>query len=129
MPPVTITTWMAIIGTVLFLPCALVEAPGVDFAAVSKGLWLLLLYSAVVVTVIAFMLFYVGLAQISSVAAGMHMARVPLSAMLIAVTFLGEPFGVLELLSACCVLAAVLVVSVGAARRAAVATTGQTDPA
>ena len=106
MPAVTITTWMALIGTILFLPCALVEARGVDFAAVSLRVWLLLVYYAVVVTVLAFMLFYAGLAHISSIAAGMHMAWVPLSAMLIAVLVLGEPFGRLELVSALCVMAA-----------------------
>lgn len=80
LPPVTITTWLALIGTLLFLPCALVEAREMDFAAVSIRAWLLLLYYAVVVTVLAFMLFYAGLARISAIAAGMHMASVPLSA-------------------------------------------------
>jgi drug/metabolite transporter (DMT)-like permease len=113
MPAVTITTWMALIGTILFLPCALVEAGKVDFTAVSLHVWLLILYYAVVVTVLAFILFYAGLAKISSIAAGMHMAWVPLSAMLIAVLVLGQPFGGLELVSALCVMAAILVVSAG----------------
>ncbi|MBJ7311275.1 DMT family transporter [Rugamonas sp. CCM 8940] len=112
-PPVTMTTWMAIIGVILFLPYSIVEALAFDFAAVSPRVWLLLLYYALVVTVLGFMLFYVGLAKISTVAAGVHMAWVPLSAMLIAVLFFGEPFGLAELTSALSVVAAVLVVSAG----------------
>lgn len=111
--PVTMATSMAVLGTVLFLPCALWEARTVDFGAVSLRAWLLLLYYALVVTVLGFILFYAGLARISSVAAGMHMAWVPLSAMVVAVTFLGEPFGLREALAAVAIVAAVLVVSVG----------------
>ena len=106
-------TSMAVLGTVLFLPCALWEARTVDFGAVSLRAWLLLLYYALVVTVLGFILFYAGLTRISSVAAGMHMAWVPLSAMVVAVTFLGEPFGLREALAAVAIVAAVLVVSVG----------------
>jgi drug/metabolite transporter (DMT)-like permease len=111
--PITMATWMAVLGTLLFLPCALWQARTVDFGAVSARTWLLLLYYAVVVTVLGFILFYAGLAKISSVAAGMHMAWVPVSAMAIAVLFLGEPFGLREVVAALAVVAAVLVVSVG----------------
>lgn len=113
MQPVTITTWMSVIGVILFMPYAIVEALAFDFVAVSLRVWLLLLYYALVVTVLGFMLFYAGLAKISSVAAGVHMAWIPLSAMLLAVLFLGESFGVFELISALSVVAAVLVISVG----------------
>ncbi|WP_332877255.1 DMT family transporter [Massilia sp. S19_KUP03_FR1] len=111
--PVTMATSMAVLGTVLFLPCALWEARTLDFGAVSMRAWLFLLYYALVVTVLGFILFYAGLARISSVAAGMHMAWVPLSATVVAVTFLGEPFGLHEVLAAVAIVAAVLVVSVG----------------
>ena len=94
------------------MPYALVEAYDFNFAVVSMRAWLLVLYYAVVVTVIGFTLFYAGLAKISSVAAGVHMAWVPLSAMLIAVTFLSEPFGLLDFVSAISVLTAVIVVSI-----------------
>lgn len=112
MQPVTITTWMSVIGVILFMPYAIVEALAFDFTAISLHVWLLLLYYALVVTVLGFMLFYAGLAKISSIAAGVHMAWVPLSAMLIAVLFLGESFGVFELISALSVVAAVFVISV-----------------
>lgn len=111
-PAITITTWITIIGVILFMPYALVEAYDFNFAVVSMRAWLLVLYYAVVVTVIGFTLFYAGLAKISSVAAGVHMAWVPLSAMLIAVTFLSEPFGLLDFVSAISVLTAVIVVSI-----------------
>jgi drug/metabolite transporter (DMT)-like permease len=116
--PVTMATWMSLIAVILFSPYAFVEMLDFDFSAVSLRVWLLLLYYAVVVTVVGFMLFYSGLAQVSSVAAGVHMAWVPLSSMLIAVTFLGDPFGPLELLSMVCVVAAVLVVGLGAGHAA-----------
>lgn len=112
MQPVTITTWMSVIGVILFMPYAIVEALALDFVAISLRVWLLLLYYALVVTVLGFMLFYAGLAKISSVAAGVHMAWVPLSAMLISVLLLDESFGVFELISTVSVVAAVLVISV-----------------
>lgn len=113
LPPVTITAWITIIGVALFAPCAVVDASGFNFSAVSTRTWLLLAYYAVVVTVIGFTLFYAGLAKISAVAAGVHMAWAPLSAMMIAVIFLDEPFAISDLISGASVIAAVLVVSAG----------------
>jgi len=113
LPAIAITTWITAIGMVLFAPYAMVEAYNFKFATVSTTVWLLLLYYAVIVTVIGFTLFYSGLNKISSVAAGVHMAWAPLSAMLIAVVFMAEPFGLLDLLAASSVLAAVLLMSIG----------------
>ncbi|MCW8200426.1 hypothetical protein D8B23_18965 [Verminephrobacter aporrectodeae subsp. tuberculatae] len=70
----------------------------------------MLAYYGVVVTVIGFSLFYAGLSKISAVAAGVHMAFVPLSAMAIAVLILGEAFGLIDALSLLLVLAALFVI-------------------
>lgn len=118
LPAITITAWITLIGVALFTPFAIAEAGSFNFAAVSTRTWLLLAYYAVVVTVIGFTLFYAGLAKISAVAAGVHMAWAPLSAMIIAVIFLDEPFGVVDFISAASIVAAVLVISVGGNRAA-----------
>lgn len=127
LPAITITTWITLIGVALFAPFAAVEAWHFDFAAVSLNTWLLLLYYAVVVTVIGFSLFYLGLAKVSATAAGVHMAWAPLSAMLIAVMFLGEPFGLPDLLSAASVLAAVIIISLPDKRREVLQASGQSS--
>lgn len=113
MRPLTITTWMSVIGVILFMPYAIFEAINFDFTKVSLSVWFLLLYYSLVVTVLGFILFYAGLAKVSAVAAGVHMAWVPLSTMLIAVLLLGEPFSVFELISMLSVMAAVLVIAAG----------------
>lgn len=125
LPAITITTWITLIGVALFAPFAAFEAWHFDFGAVSLKTWLLLLYYAVVVTVIGFSLFYLGLSKVSAAAAGVHMAWAPLSAMLIAVVFLGEPFGLPDLLSAASVLAAVIIISLPEKRHEVLAATGQ----
>ncbi|WP_010103435.1 DMT family transporter [Verminephrobacter aporrectodeae] len=99
LPAVTVTCWVILIGVALFMPGALYEAASFDFRSISPKLWWLLAYYGVVVTVIGFSLFYAGLSKISAVAAGVHMAFVPLSAMAIAVLILGEAFGLIDALS------------------------------
>ncbi|HET9643131.1 MAG TPA: DMT family transporter [Burkholderiaceae bacterium] len=110
--PMSMTTWIILIGVVLFAPAAMHDAMQVDFAAVPASVWWLLAYYGVVVTVVGFSLFYLGLSKISAVAAGVHMSWAPLSAMVIAAIVLGEPVGWQELAAGLCVLAAVLSMSV-----------------
>ncbi|WP_230657092.1 DMT family transporter [Psychrobacter sp. I-STPA10] len=110
LPAISIACWVTLIGVLLFAPTALYQAVTFDFSSVSPTVWWLLGYYGLGVTVLGFSLFYAGLAKIPAVAAGIHMAFVPLSAMLIAVLILDEPFGLIDAFSSLLVLAAVFVI-------------------
>lgn len=118
-PPTSMTTWIIVIGLALFALPAAREASAVDFSSVPASVWWLIAYYGVVVTVIGFTLFYMGLSKISAVAAGVHMSWGPLSAMVISAVLLGEHIGWVELSAALCVLAAVLTMSAPTRKQAA----------
>ena len=56
-----ITTWMSLFGFMLFLPFGIYKARFFDFSAAGFADWMAILYYGVVVTVIAFLLWFGGL--------------------------------------------------------------------
>lgn len=90
--PLFITTRVSLYGFLLFLPFALAQAASFPFSMVTWVEWLFILYSGIVVTVMAFLLWYQGLRQVSASTAATFTGCMPISSILLASFFLHEPF-------------------------------------
>ncbi|QDL54710.1 DMT family transporter [Rhodoferax aquaticus] len=86
----TIATAMSVLGFLMFLPFAAVEAMHFPLASLRWQDVAAVLYFGVVVSVGAFWLFYAGLSQTSAATAGAFMAFLPLSAVVLSAVVLGE---------------------------------------
>ncbi len=109
----TIATAMSVLGFLLFLPFALWDAWHFDFSRSTFVDWSLVAYFGLVVSVGAFWLFYAGLSQVPASVAGAFMAFLPLSAVLLSALVLGEPIRPLHVVAGVCVLAGIMLASVG----------------
>ncbi len=111
LPPLTLSTLMTGLGLSVAIGPALAEQPwqltltGQATAAV--------IYYALVPTVGGFLLWYAGAAKVSGTEASLFTALAPASAVLLAWATLGEPVGVPQMAGICCVLLAVLCLSLG----------------
>ncbi len=103
--------WLSLIGSIMFLPFALVESIHFDFHRVSTTTTLLLLYYGVIVTALGYYLFYSGLPKLPAMVSGVYSAAAPLAAMLIAVIFLGETLTWSSVIAALLILVAIVVIS------------------
>lgn len=120
--PLTIATAVTLFGFLLFLPFALLDAVTTDLTAVSAIAWLAAVAYALGPTALGYLLAYRGLARVSANAAAAFTGVVPVSAVLCAALFLGEPIGWSHLTGVAGVLAAI-----GLTVGSGVATTGS-DP-
>lgn len=100
----TIATAMSVLGFLMFLPFAAVEATHYPFASMRWQDVAVVLYFGVVVSVGAFWLFYAGLAHTSAAMAGVFMAFLPLSAVVLSALVLGERLTPMHFVAGGCVL-------------------------
>lgn len=98
--PLTATTYVSIIGLLIFLPPAAVEAVSFDFAAVSLSGWLLIVYYGAIVSVAAYFFWFRGVVDVAASTAGIFTAVMPLSAVFFSVVVVGERLG-LEHVAGC----------------------------
>ncbi|MBN8941772.1 MAG: DMT family transporter [Rhizobiales bacterium] len=113
--PLAQSTLMTGLGLAVALIPALAERPWtmeIDSGAVSA-----VIYYALVPTVGGFVLWYAGLARVSGAEASLFTALAPVSAVLLAFAWLGEPVGLNQMIGIGCVLVAVL--SLGWSRKPA----------
>jgi len=89
---VTASLWMQVFSALVLLPFA---APGFGSIAALADPWLLglLLFHALTASVICLLLWYEGLKRVPAGLAGVFTAFLPASAAVVAVTLLGEAFG------------------------------------
>ncbi len=80
-------------GLALATPLGVWQAWSFDFGTVSAGLWALLLFYALAASVATVWLWMKGLAQVPAQRAGVFAVMLPVSAALVGVALLGEPFG------------------------------------
>ena len=105
--PLRTATLMSLLGFVLFFPFALYEAVQFDFSATTIFDWVPVFYYGIVVTVIAFILWFQGVTKVpASVAAGFT-GIMPVSAVFLSYMILGEPFAWSHLWGGLCVLAGI----------------------
>ena len=80
-------------GLVLVTPLGAWQALSFDFAAVATGHWALLVFYALAASMVTVWLWMQGLRHVPAPQAGVFSVMLPVSAALVGVTWLGEPFG------------------------------------
>lgn len=105
--PLAATTWVSLLGLLLFLPQSLVEAASFDFAAVSLSGWLLILYYGAFVSVAAYFFWFRGVVEVEASTAGIFTAVMPLSAMFFSSVVVGESLGAEHVVGCVFVVAAI----------------------
>jgi len=86
-------------GFALMTPFGLYMAWSFNFAAVSPGSWLLLVFYALAASVWTVWLWMSGLKNVPASRAGVFTVMLPISAAVVGVVVLGEPLGGLQLLA------------------------------
>ena len=123
-PAVAMTTLTSVVGAVCLLPFALLAAPAVAPADAPLGpvaAWVGLALMGVLATAVAYVLFNAGLRSTESSVAAVLTLVEPLTAAVLAVTVLAEPFGPATVVGAVLLVGAVAVLYLApaAARTAA----------
>lgn len=119
--PFATATYICIYGTVMFLPFALWDLRGFNAGEVPASTWIAILYLAVIVTVVAFVLWFKGLSTIPASIAGAFTGMIPITAVISAGILLHEQVGLPHVLGIACVLTGIFLVA--RARSAPLATT------
>ena len=109
--PLAATTWMSLFGLLMFLPFAVYEAASFRFSAASWEDWLAILYYGIVVTVIAFMLWFQGVSKVQASTAAVFTGMMPISAIGLSYIFLGEPFSWTHVIGCGCVLLGIMFIT------------------
>lgn len=105
--PLAISTAVAGIGFLCFFPFAIVQAWTFDFSSLTGLDLFLLLYHALIVTVLAFFLWYTGVSRVRGSVSGLFTAVMPLTAVLLSVMVLGEALTHSHLIGMALVLAGI----------------------
>jgi drug/metabolite transporter (DMT)-like permease len=95
-------------GLVLVTPFGLWQAIGFDFHAVPVATWSLLVFYSLAASVVTVWLWMQGLREVPAPRAGVFSVMLPVSAALVGVLFLGEPFGAGHLVAFALALAGLL---------------------
>lgn len=80
-------------GLALITPFGLWQALSFDFASVSAPIWTLLVFYSLAASVATVWLWMMGLRQVPAARAGVFTVMLPVTAALIGIVVLGEPFG------------------------------------
>ncbi|MCA1490986.1 DMT family transporter [Ensifer sp. NBAIM29] len=114
-PPLALSTLMAILGLAIAAPLALAELSVRE--TVTASAFVAVAYYALVPTVGGFLLWYAGLAKVSGTEASVFTAVAPVSAVLLAAVILGEPLTSNQMLGIGFVLAAVAILALPVPRK------------
>ena len=88
----TVSGLLSMLGFVMFLPLAVWQAVDFDFTKPDLGDWGAIAYFGAVFTVVAYILWFRGVARVKGTTAGAFSAVMPVSAVILSTVFLGEPF-------------------------------------
>ena len=105
------STAVSCLGLVQFLPLALWQGAQFSFGSLGWEQWLLLGYYGGGVSVLAYVLWFYGVARVPAVLAGAFSGLLPVSALFFSWAALGEPVGLRHVLGCGCVLAAIALLS------------------
>ncbi|MCR8845902.1 DMT family transporter [Paenibacillus sp. SC116] len=110
--PLAIATFVTLLGFLMFLPFGIYEAFSFEFAQPSVVDWMYILYYAVVVTVLGFILWYYGVSLVPTGTSAVFTGLIAVSSLAFSYLFLGEPFHWSHLAGIICVLAAIVISSI-----------------
>lgn len=102
--PLAISTFVTLIGFFLFLPFAVYEGLYFDFSVPTALDWMYVVYYGVVVTVVAFFLWYKGVSMVSGSVSGVFTSVLPITTLLLSYLLLGEQWIWTHLVGILCVL-------------------------
>lgn len=105
------STAVSCLGLVQFLPLALWQGARFDLGSLGWEQWLLLGYYGGGVSVLAYVLWFYGVARVPAATAGAFSGLLPVSALFFSWAALGEPVGLRHVLGCGCVLAAIALLS------------------
>lgn len=108
----SITGILSLLGVLMFLPFSVYEGISFDFVNVSLYDWLIILYFGAVYTVVAYILWFRGVAKVNGSTASVFTALMPVSATILAVVFLGEQFTLVYAIGIILIMASILIMSV-----------------
>jgi drug/metabolite transporter (DMT)-like permease len=94
--PKRITSLVNLWGLLLMTPLGAWQAWNFDFAGVGPGTWLLLLFYSLAASVWSVWLWMTGLRHVPAALGGVFTVMLPVSAAVVGVAVLGEPFGALQ---------------------------------
>jgi drug/metabolite transporter (DMT)-like permease len=112
--PKRITSLVNAWGLLLMTPLGAYQAWRFDFGAVGAGTWLLLLFYSLAASVWSVWLWMTGLRHVPAALGGVFTVMLPVTAALVGVVVLGEPFGALQALAFALALAGVLLATLPA---------------
>ncbi|SDN31479.1 DMT family transporter [Alkalicoccus daliensis] len=104
---VTSTTYAVTAGTLMLLPIAVYETAWTELLNTSIYSWIAILHMSVIVSVISFIMYYQGIKLIGAARASIFINFMPLTAVILAVIFLGEPLLPVHVIGAALVLGGV----------------------
>ena len=117
--PLRLALGANLVGLVLSLPLALAQMPGFAPGAVSPEMWALGTWYALSSSVLCLWLWYRGLPHVPTWLAGLATAAVPVSALAASALYLGEAPGMVQLMGAALVIAAIALGAFAPPRRRA----------
>ncbi len=111
--PLTATTLVTTFACALFIPSGLAEALSFDFAGLTLGAWVALLYYAFGATVLAYLCWFAGVRFVPASTAAVYTGWLPVSAVALSALLLHEAITVWHALGLACVLCATLLFAQG----------------
>jgi len=111
--PLFVTGTTMAIGGVPYVAMTLPQFLTVDWSAVSAWTWLSLVLSALLALNVAYLIWYMGVQKIGAARTSMYSNLVPITAMVVAALWLGEPLGRDKILGAVAVLSGVALTRLG----------------
>ncbi|SMG21241.1 Permease of the drug/metabolite transporter (DMT) superfamily [Paenibacillus aquistagni] len=109
--PLTIATFASLIGFFMFLPFAIVEALAFDFTKPTLSDWMYIVYYAIVITVIGFVLWYYGVSKVPVSTSAVFTGVIAVSALVLSYIFLHERFEWGHLIGIVLVLSGIFITS------------------
>lgn len=98
-------------GLALMTPLGLWQALSFEFSAVPVSMWLLLVFYALAASMVSVWLWMQGLRQVPAAQASVFVVLLPLTAAVVGVVVLGEPFGATHLAALALAVAGLLLVT------------------
>lgn len=108
--PLAVTTYAAVVGTLLLLVVAFATGDLVVPAATARG-WVALAFLGLFTTALAYIWFYDGVQAIGPARSAVFVNLVPIAAITLAVLLLGEPLALSMIVGAALVVAGVFVIN------------------
>lgn len=105
------TTYVTLFSWIMFLPFAVIEAYEYDFSLIGVSEAGLIVYYGVMVTAVAYLLWFRGVAKVPASTAAVYTGCIPISTLLLSYWILHEPVSMVHLGGACFVMAGIILIS------------------